>query len=312
MARSFPLPFKSLRTISGAGDKPFIVGAMFTEGYSQKAARLAASCEKFLLPYELHQVPTVHASISPRGSGDLSFTKANFVHHMLLRHKKPVLYLDVDCEFVGPPDLLMDLVESDCDFAIYNWLADEYTDRFAPIPLPIDGSPPVNGRFYRFSGSVDGYSTTQLICSGLAQFYRNSLAARSLLRRWHGTIVTYPGSADDQCLDYAYNNMTRLSWCGWFLKVRWLPKAYARMAFWIYAQPIINHADIPYNNNDFAKIRDPKGRRQRFYRSLIQGLEVKPRLPRDVIIDTQEHLLCKLVDGKLVPVGKIEDQQFWL
>jgi hypothetical protein len=312
MAGSFPLPFKSLRTISGAGDKPFIVGAMFTEGYSQKAARLAASCEKFLLPYELHQVPTVHASISPRGSGDLAFTKANFVHHMLLRHKKPVLYLDVDCEFVRAPDLLAELVTSNCDFAIYNWLADNYTDMFVPVALSVGGSPPIKGRFYRFSGSVDGYSKTQLICSGLAQFYRNSLAARSLLRRWHRTIESYPGSADDQCLDYAYNNLTRLSWCGWFLKARWLPKAYARMAFWIYAEPVINHADIPYNNDHFVKIKDPRGRRQRFYLSLIKGLEVTPPLPRDVIIDTQEHLLCKVVDGQAVPIKEIQDQEFWL
>ena len=50
MDHMFPLPFKSLRTISGGKEGLFVIGAMFTAAYSNKTERLAASCEKFGLP----------------------------------------------------------------------------------------------------------------------------------------------------------------------------------------------------------------------------------------------------------------------
>ena len=283
---------------------------MFTPAYSEQAARLAASCEQFGLPYELHEVPTVHASISTRGSNDPSFTKANFVHHLLKTHKKAVLYLDADCEFSAPPDLLTELVRSRCDFAIYNWFSDQYTDMFKPVEILAEDSTLIKGRYFRFAGSVDWYTETQLMCSGLAQFYSNSLAARTLLRKWHQTIIDYPGTADDQCLDFTYNNLGWFSWRCWFLKARWLPKAYARIAFWIYANPVINHPEYPTKNDQFARIKDPTGRRKQFYWKLIPKLEAAPLLPRDRIVDTKEGLLCKVVDGQVIPVERTEEK-FW-
>jgi len=310
MAGRFPLPFKSLRTISGGGDQPFIVGAMFTAAYANKAARLAASCESFGLSFELHEVPTVHASISASGSSDPSFTKANFIHHLLKKHRKPVLYMDSDCEIVARPELISELARSDCDFAIYNWLADDYTDMFKPVGVETACAAPVSNRFYRFGGSVDWYSTTQLVCSGLVQFYRASLAARVLLMRWHQTVLEFPGSADDQCLDFTYNNLKKGSWLPKALKARWLPKAYARIAFWIYAKPIINHAELPASNSNFTRIKDPAGRQRRYQSGLEKKQGVCP-IPRDCIVDTQQGMLCKQVDGQVVPFERTE-QKFWL
>jgi hypothetical protein len=272
------------------------------------AAKLAASCERFSLPYALHEVPTVHRSISVHGSADLSFTKANFIHHLLQTHKKPVLYLDADCEFSSQPDLITDLDQSGCDFAIYNWLTGEYSDKFIPIDL---ANPPSSmGRYYRFAGSCDLYSTTQLSCSGAVQFYRNSRAARALLSKWHQTVATFPGCADDHCLDFTYNNLGRRSWLFWLLKSRWLPKAYVRYAFWIYVEPVINHRDFPAPNFDFVPIKDPAGR-QRYYRSLMKNRIAVPLFPRDCIIDTERQLVCKLVADQLVPV-RPAGQTFWL
>jgi hypothetical protein len=309
-AKPFPLPFTSLRTISGGGNKPFIVGAMFTTAYSEKAARLAASCEKFSLSYVLHEVPNVHSSISLGGSADLSFTKANFIHHLLKTHKKPVLYLDADCEFVAQPDLIAELVQSGRDFAIYNWLADDYADRFHPVEPEFAELAPQQRRFFRYTGSVDFYSTSQLLCSGLVQFYRNSLAARAWLSRWHRTVATFPGCADDQCLDFAYNNLRRFSLLSCSLKVRWLPKAYARMAFWIYAEPVINHRDFPESNSVFIPIKDAGGREVR-YLSLMQRKKGNNPIPRNCIVDTEQRMLCKLIDGKIVPVRRTEEN-FWV
>lgn len=283
---------------------------MFTDNYSDKASRLAASCEKYSLAYELHEVPAVHSSISASGCSDPSCTKANFILHLLEKHRKPVLYVDCDCEFVAPPRLILELARSNCDFAIYNWLADDYTDTFRPIRLSKDGVTTVSNRYYRYNASVDWYDTTQLVCSGLVQFYRNSLAAHALLRRWQRTVLEFPGCADDQCLDFTYNNLGKYSWLYWFLKARWLPKAYARIAFWIYAEPIINHPELPALDDAFARIRDPAGR-QRRYESRLKKKNFTCLIPRDCIVDTQEGMLYRHIDGKFVPVERTE-QKFWL
>jgi hypothetical protein len=118
MDHMFPLPFRSLRTISGGKEGLYVIG------------RLAALCAKFGLQYVIDEVPAVHRSISYRGIDDLFYTKANFIRHLLAAHKKPVLYLDADCEFVSQPDLIDELVRSGCDFAIHNGCAEEDTDRF--------------------------------------------------------------------------------------------------------------------------------------------------------------------------------------
>jgi hypothetical protein len=304
----FPLPFTSLRTMTGEGSTPYIVGAMFTASYAEKAARLAASCAKFCLPYELHEVPTVHRSLSFRGSDDLRFTKANFIHHLLRTHKRPVLYLDADGEFVAQPHLITELVQTRCDFAIYNWLADEYTDRFYPIE--VHGASEGPYRYFRYAGSVNLHSTTQLIAAGLTQFYRNSFAARALLSRWHRTVAALPGCGDDNCLNFTYNNLERRDWLRWFLRRRWLPKAYARYMFWIYAEPVINHSDVGTPSSTFRPLRTLHGRKEA-YSSMMEKRDVPLLLPRDRIIDTQERMLCKLVEGIPVPIENTP-HQFWV
>lgn len=308
MQAPFPLPFPSLRVLRGEGKAPYIVGAMFTAGYADKAARLAASCAKFSLPYELHEVPTVHRSISIKGSDDLRFTKANFIHHLLTVHKKPVLYLDADCEFVAAPHLLDELARSRIDFAIYNWLADKYTDRFYPVM--IDGVVEKPYRYFQYRGSLDLCSTTQLVASGLTQFYRNSLAARAFLARWHRTVASFPGSADDGCLNFTYNNLTKRDWLYWVLKKYWLPKSYSRMTFWIYAEPVINHADVIADTSKFTPVRGRQGRRE-IYASRVEKVLPPLPLPRDCIIDTREGTLCRLVEGKFIAFEKTS-QQFWV
>jgi hypothetical protein len=308
----FPIPMKSLRIVTGEKVGSYVIAAMFTASYSQKANRLIASCENLGLPYVVHEVPTVHRSISIRGTDDLSYTKANFIRHQLEAHKKPILYVDADCEFVSQPVLIDQLVKSDCDFAIHNGFASERTERFVPIELSLTpDEPPVRNRFYRFAGGERWYSKAQLVCSGAVQFYANSLSARALLLRWHGTIAAFtPGRADDSCLDFTFNNLSRRSWLSWLLKVHWLPKGYARYPMWIYAKPIINHPDWPspsYFNS--LKGEDPKGRK-RFYPSLMEPRDPFSRFPPDCIIDTEQQVVCKLVDGQLVPIEPL-DQSFW-
>ncbi len=306
----FPLPLKSLRILSGGRVGPYVIAAMFTASYSHKANRLIASCETLGLPYSIHEVPTVHRSISIRGTDDLAYTKANFIRLQLGLHKKPVLYVDADCEFVSQPVLIDDLVRSGCDFAIHNGLAAKRSERFVPVELSLSpNGPPIKNRFYRYAGGEYWYSKSQLVCSGAVQFYANSFSARSLLSRWHRNIATFASDrADDSCLDFTYNNLGRRTWLWWLLKVYWLPKAYVRYPMWIYATPIINHPDWPspsYFNS--LKGRDPKGRK-RFYHSLMERRI--SQFSSDSIIDVEQQMVCKLVDGQLVPIEPL-DRSFW-
>jgi len=306
---SFPIPFVSQATISGGEAGAYIVGAMFTEAYEPKAQRLAASCEEFGLQYELHKIPAVHRATSARGTEDVAYTKANFIRSLLAAHKKPVLYVDADCLFVSPPDLIDHLARSGCDFAIYNWLADSCTDQFFPVELsPTAGEPP--RRFYRFVGNVAWSSDSQLACSGCVQFYGDTFAARALLRRWHRTVVAFPHTADDYSMDFTFNNLPKWSWPAKFLKAHWLPKAYARIPWWILTEPVVNHPEFPSPSSDFAPIQDPKGR-ERYYFSRMQRREPGSIFPRDCVIDTEKRIIYSLKDGMLSPI-QTTDREFWL
>jgi len=306
-AEGFPLAFESIRSFRGGGEGFYIVAAMFTPGYTEKAKRLAASCEKFGLAFVMHEVSSVHRSISARGTLAPSFTKANFIHHVLSRHGKPVLYVDADCEFVAEPKRLDPLVSAGYDFAIYNWLADEHTDAFAPVAISISGGPPIKNRFYAFTHCVEHYATDQLICSGPVQFYAHSDAAKMLLAEWHRNIVTFPGCADDACLDFTFNNLgPRAS----SLKTRWLPKAYARYPWWIYVKPVISHPESPAEETfNFIPIKDPAGR-LRFYPEKTEKRNVVRLFPRDCVIDIEEQVVCLLVGNQLAIISPT-DQNFW-
>jgi hypothetical protein len=290
-----------------------VIGALFTASYYEKAARLIASCEKFALPYVIYEVPAVHRSIGSRGVDDLSYTKPNFIRHLLAKYRKPVLYVDADCEIISEPELIDQLVRSSCDFAIYNKYADrEYTPTFARTEVTLTAEmPPIRNRFLRYfkQGETRWYSTSQLKCFGCVQLYRNSLAARALLSKWHRAIADFPGSGDDRCLDFAFNNISRRSWQMWLMKVHWLPASYARLPYWIFTRPIINHPDFPGTYAEFVPINDAKGRKE-YYLSSMSPRNPAGFLREDCIIDMEQHRLYKLVNDRLVPFGPIS-QTLW-
>lgn len=289
---------------------PFLVAAMYTDGYAAKAERLRRSCERFGLELELRRVPTVHRSISKAGSADLRYTKPRFILDALGRRRGPVLYVDADCEFRKAPGLIGELLADGVDFAIYNWAADRDSDAYVPAPVVLGASDGVAGsgpRFFRFAHRFEYYDPSQLLCSGAVQLYADTRAARALLGAWQGTIEAFPGAADDYCLCYAYNNRD----AGLAdLHPYWLPKAYARYAWWIDVEPVIDHPQYAADATHFTPIQGPGGRRP-FYEERAERIAEAPRIPPGCIIDVHAKRLLTIEEKRIAREEPVESE-FWI
>jgi hypothetical protein len=250
-------------------DAPFIVCAMSTPDYRPKAERLAASLDRLGLAHALFETPQVHRSTSPRGGEDLSFSKPRFIAYALREFHKPVLYVDADVVFRKNPQAIAALCAEDCDFAIYNWLADPINDAWRPEP---------GGRFWKFFFGVDLASDSQLMASGAVQLWNGTEAAFALLEDWEQSLLRHPKSEDDHCLDFAYNHGTHSG-----LKPRWLPKDHARYAFWIYVDPVIDHPEFPTPvTGHFEQLGST-----RFDTAKLKRVTKQTQFPRDAVVDAQ-------------------------
>jgi len=267
---------------------PFVVCAMFTRDYRGKAERLAASLDAFGLAHAVFEVSQVHRSISAAGGADLDFSKPRFLRFAVERFGKPVLYVDADVIFRKSPEALAPLCAGNCDFAIYNWLADAMNDAWRPEP----GTP-----LWKFFFSVDVASGSQLMSSGAVQFWKGTDAALTLLKDWEQSLVRHPRSEDDHCLDFAYNHGDRTG-----LNPAWLAKEYARYAFWIYADPVIDHPEFPAPlTGAFESLGST-----RFVREKIARAQKQQAIPRDTVVDAQAMQLLKQgPDGGLTPAGPL-------
>ncbi len=271
----------------------YVVGAMMTSSHARFGERLAESCRTHSLPLALFEVPTVHRSISVKGSDDPRYTKSRFIRFLLDRFERPVLYLDVDCVVAQHPALIDDLLRARVDFAIFNWLAEEHTEAYVRAEMTVeDGSARrvLRDRFYRFSHSIDSLCDRQLLCSGAVQWWNRTPPAISLLEQWQRVIERSPRSADDKCLDHAFNNHPSAAA---HLRAAWLPKGYARYAWWIYERPVIDHPEIPASVHGFAPLDELDGKR-RIYPQYLKEPQVAYVFPKDCLIDTQTRTLLRL------------------
>ena len=291
----------------------FLVAAMYTDSYAEKAARLRASCERFGLPHEIRRLPAVHQSISRSGTPDLTGTKPRFILEVLAKSGKPVLYVDADCEFRSAPVLIGELLAGGTEFAIYNLAADRNTEAYVPAPI-VMGSPDgvVGGdagrgpRFFQFGWKFSYYDPTQLLCSGAVQLYAGTPAARRLLEEWQRTIESFPQAADDFSLCYAYNNRG-VDLAG--LRASWLPKPYARYAWWIHVEPVIDHPEFAADATHFTPIEGPGGRMP-FYHERAELLDNPPVFPPDCIIDVHKRRLLT-IENKAIAREEPIDREFW-
>jgi len=307
---SLPLPIESCRIYRDkhdASEFSVVVCAMFTPGekYYRYADRLADSCEKYRLPYRIYEVPHVHTSISLHGTTDLAFTKANVISLALQTFPtKNILYVDVDLLFVDYPERIFEISSADYDLALYNWLNDWHNEAYAPAADNQGGKS--SFRYYVYSHHIGFHCPDQLICSGGVQFYRNTPLIMRLLETWQHVIALSPLSADDECLDFAYNNWDR-NVNG--LKAAWLDKSYLRMPWWPHVKPVILHPGMPVAGN-----RSPLpaiGNRTRFYPEQCRKKQSTLCFPPDYVIDAQEKLLLKVENSRVVDIRPVQ-QEFWI
>ena len=166
-----------------------IVVSFFTRNgsYPQLAHRLSHSCTKLGLHHRIIEV-------ADRGQWkSLVNLKADVIQQVIFEFRRPVLWVDVDCEILKLPTLLW---EEEHDFGVYNWHADsDNANRF-----PFDPA--------------------RMRCSSGVLWFRYTAPAIELLTRWRTAIAANPQGIDDQILDEVYNS-TRPP-----VRPLWLPRTY--------------------------------------------------------------------------------------
>lgn len=299
-----------LEDLDALGAAGFAVCAFFTpgDGYERYARRLAAACARFGLPHSLWRVPAVHSSISLRGSADLGQTKPAFIGRCLDRlGGAAVAYLDVDAIVTARPQAFFDAGAGGHDFAIYNWLNDAHNEAYLPANHKLV-SPEPQTSFYLFSHRVEWLSSEQLNCSGVAQWYRDSAPARALLEGWQRVIAGNPRSADDQCLNFAYNNPVPGTPQP---RTLWLDKSYARCPWWPHVAPVVLHPAIPALSQPFAPVAE-SGTQRSIHLDRCDPNETPPLFPRDGGVDVRTGIVFRLDGaGHPQPVGRYEGR-FWI
>lgn len=274
---------------------PFLVVTLHTAAFQQKARRLAASCRAMGLPLAIYEMPQAHCSIVRGGSSDPRLAKAAVIRSALDIFARPILFVDADMNFVRRPELL-ESIAGDCDFAVYNWLADPWNDAWKPFGEEPTGRRISDIRYWEFRHAIDYYDPDQLLCSGGAQFWSPSLSARALLDDWQAALDEFPGAADDECLDFAFNNRDNSG-----LRRQWLDKDHVRCPWWPYVRPVIDHPD-PTGERTPASIPED-GPRLRFYPERAGTMMPPPgSIPRAAIIDIVEGWLLRYIDGRFVRV----------
>lgn len=288
----------------------FVVCAIFTatsNRYFAFAKRLKLSCEKYSLPFRIYSVPEIHKSVSPNGTEDSSYTKSNFILFNIDRFPdKGILYTDIDMVFIDKPVQIFEIIDSGFDFAIYNWLSDEHNESYMPILREDTDGNQFFSEFYRYSHRIDFFDPEQLICSGGVQLYSNSAPAVHFLKNWQYVIEQNPGSSDDECLDFTFNNLDDAE----KPKAFWTDKSYMRLPWWPHVKPVILHTTFPEAGIGRSLINKSLHKR-RFYHERCRRKTDHMYFPSDHIIDTRKNLLMKFEGRRLIDARQIE-QQFWI
>lgn len=287
-----------LARLSGASNGPLII-SMCTPDYIRVALRLCESINKNTeFDFIVFETPTVHKSITPKGSSFLEYSKPSLIAYCLEKYGRSVVYLDSDVIIEQTPLLLNDLFAQNFDFSIYNWLSGEENHCYVPI------NDIQTETLYHFSHKINKSCPNQLICSGAVQFWAPTEKAHTLLNYWFDFIELEPNFTDDIALDFAFNNNTdKLAG----MRCLWLPKSYARYAWWIFDKPIINHPYLPNKSNKsiiYSEARD----QLRYYQEFFTEMQMPAPIADDELIDIKTKIIYKIISNELVATGYFKNE----
>lgn len=156
--------------------------------YGQLAEKLERKCKKLGIDHDV-----VYKADFENRNYQLNVNyKPKFILSMLKKHKKPILYIDVDMKIHKYP-LLFDVIHSDIEFAAFNWNADS-----------------------RVCETFDPYIFET---AGGLMYFGNTKNAMQLCSLWAKTLGTkkYMRCADDRVLALVFhkNNMLHKIKCLW-------------------------------------------------------------------------------------------------
>ncbi len=294
--------FNDPKSIAGA---PYLVVSLHTPSYRAKADRLLASCRRFSLPAVVYELPDIHHSISLKGAPDLAYTKSAVIRLALKTFGKPVFYVDADMVFVEHPTPVRSLIPN-FDFGIYNWFADAQADAWRPIEIPRPGAPVSGKRYWCFRYALDLWDPAQLFASGASQFWNATAASAALLDDWQNALAEFPTVADDECLDFAFNNRDNTG-----LRAAWFDKSYARYPWWPHVKPVVDHPDEITGESGRISLTSPD-HRMRYYPERATPLTPHPAcFPRGAILDLRDKVLLRAAEDQLLIVGRLKNR-FWV
>lgn len=171
--------------------------------YPTQAKRLVDSLKWFDLRHDVTPAET-----DATDWANICRIKPGWILSALIHWRETICWIDADCEVIKLPSLLLN---TQYDFAAYNWYADANNESF-----------PRNQGKLKVSGGVMAFAYTA--------------ASIELLIRWQYECSRQITKLDDPCLDDAYNIYTPP------LRTLWLPKSYNRYnTYWPDVLPVINH-----------------------------------------------------------------------
>jgi hypothetical protein len=117
-----------------------------------------------------------------------------------------------------------------------------------------------------------------------------------------------PRSADDKCLDFAYNNDIDGCAC---LRSTWLDKSQLRQPWWPQVEPVVLHSPLPSASRARALVAE-SDTQKRVHLDRCAENRSALLFPADCAVDTTTGIVYRIEEGKrLVRCGKY-DGRFWI
>jgi len=172
----------------------FVVVSYWWGNYKRLAERMSKTCIKMNIQSDL-----VYMKEFENRNYQLNINyKPTFIKKMILKHKKPVVYLDMDMKIMKYPELFEYMSYKGVDFGAFNWNADMRV--------------------------FNVYDPFVFETSGGIMYFGNTKNALKLVDLWRLKLNSskYKKCADDRVLSMAFDKSNGLKWCKCF----WLPFEY--------------------------------------------------------------------------------------